>query len=128
MNIREQLLAIELVSTDSFDRTVLTLSGGALGLSMIFLNDIVEPSKAVQTLWLIIAWACWAVSLILSLSSFWLSAQAKRKTIQQLDDGRLDQEPPGGLWDRSTALLTPLGGLAFIIGVGSMIVFIHSNL
>lgn len=125
---REQLLALEQKSTESFDKTVLTLSAGALGLSITFLNNIVELSNAVQTIWLNIAWGFWAASLIFTLSSFWLSAQAMRKAVTQVHENRLSYEHQGGSWDKATAVLTPLGGLAFIFGAVAMMVFIYFNM
>ena len=125
---RRLLVDLEQKSIESFDKAVLTLSGGALGLSMTFLNDFVEPAREAQAIWLLIAWGCWAASLILTLLSFWLSARAMRKAVQQLDDWTLGQERPGGFWDGATEYLTLLGGVAFILGVIAMIVFIQCHL
>lgn len=125
---RKQLLALEQKSTESFDKAVLTLSGGALGLSIAFLRSFVAPALTVKTSLLLGAWICWGVSLIFTLSSFWLSAQAMRKAVQQLDDCKLGQERPGGLWDWANTYFTLFGGVFFILGVAFMINFIHSNL
>lgn len=125
---RRQLLTLEQKSTEAFDKAVLSLSGGALGLSIAFLNNGFAPNRAGLTGFLLGAWIFWASSLILTLISFWLSARAMQLAVKQLDEGRLPQEHPGGLWDKATKLLTPLGGVGFIGGVGLMIFFVHSNL
>ena len=125
---RRMLIDLEQKSIESFDKTVLTLSGGALGLSMTFLKNIVGPANEAQILWLTIAWGCWAFSLVLTLSSFWLSARAMRKAVRQLDNWKLGQERPGGSWDWATENFTLLGGVAFILGVIAMITFIQRNL
>lgn len=125
---RRLLVDSEQKSIESFDKAVLALSGGALGLSMAFLNGFVGPAREVQTFWLLFAWCCWAASLILTLSSFWLSARAMRRAVQQLDDYKIGQERPGGFWDWATGTLTLLGGLTFIVGVFAMKVFIWFNL
>lgn len=125
---REKLLDSEQISIESFDKTVLTLAGGALGLSMAFLQNIVGPAKAVNVGYLTVAWACWAVSLAFTLWSFWLSARAMRKAIQQLDEGTIGMQRPGGFWDWATEKFTFLGGVTFILGVCAMIFFVRSNL
>ncbi len=125
---RQQLITLEQKSVESFDKTVITLSGGALGLSLSFLKDIVAPTGAVQPILLMVACGSWAVSLTFVLFSFWLSAKAMRKTISQLDDGTLDKQRPGGIWDRATGSLTFLGGVTFVFGVALMSYFIYLNI
>lgn len=125
---RKDLITLEQKSVESFDKTVIALSGGALGLSLTFVKEIVDLPNAVQIHWLLAAWICWAASLLCVLLSFWLSAKAMRKAIKQLDEGKLGQERPGGFLDWATGLLTFLGGLVFVIGVVSMILFIQFNL
>ncbi|MBX2997847.1 MAG: hypothetical protein KF893_05005 [Caldilineaceae bacterium] len=125
---RQQLVALEQKAVESFDKTVIALSGGALGLSLTFVKDIVDLSNAAQTLWLAGAWLCWAVSLACVLFSFWLSARAMREAIRQLDKGELGKKRPGGFWDWATGFLTFSGGLTFVLGVISMISFIQFNL
>ncbi len=124
---RRQLVDIEQKSTEAFDKAVLSLSGGALGLSIAFLNNTNAPNASERANFLLGAWILWAASLILTLISFWSSSRAMQMAITQLDEGRLAQEHPGGIWDRSTKLLTPLAGVGFIGGVVLMIVFVHSN-
>lgn len=125
---RYTLLDLEQKSIESFDKTVLYLSGGALGLSMAFLQNIIVSAAAVQVGYLIVAWVCWAFSLVFTLLSFWLSAAAMRKAIKQTDDNLLGMERPGGWWDRATRATTLLGGISFILGVGAMIFFVKNNL
>lgn len=125
---RRQLIALEQKSIESFDKTVLTLSGGALGLSLTFLRSIVDLATVVQTQCLLAAWIFWVVSLICVLLSFWMSARAMRKAIQQVDNCKLGQERLGGFWNWATENLTFGGGLFFIFGAFAIISFIHFNL
>ncbi len=79
---RQQLITLEQKSVESFDKTVIALSGGALGLSLTFVKEIVDLANALQTQWLLTAWICWTTSLLCVLLSFWLSAKAMRKAIK----------------------------------------------
>lgn len=125
---RQRLITLEQKSAESFDKTVIALSGSALGLSLTFTQEIVDLSQAVQTDLLLVAWGSWTISLVCVLLSYWLSAKAMRKAIKQLDAGKLGQERPGGFWDWAAGSLTFLGGLSFILGVVSMILFVQFNL
>ena len=125
---RRMLLDIEHKSIDSFDKAVMTLSGGALGLSMTFLHNIIGPSQAVHVNLLLTAWGLWAASLSFTLWSFWLSARAMRRAVHQLDNRTIGRERLGGFWDWATGKSTVLGGASFIFGIATMIVFVHFNL
>jgi hypothetical protein len=50
--------------SESYDKTVIALSGGALGVSMTFLHEIV-PSPLGATVWLLgAAWSAFAFSIL----------------------------------------------------------------
>ncbi|MHA3774782.1 hypothetical protein ACXR0O_24940 [Verrucomicrobiota bacterium sgz303538] len=49
-------------SQTDFDKAVLALSGGALGLSFAFTEDVVGPENIVRAGFLLSAWISWGVS------------------------------------------------------------------
>ena len=51
-NTRKDLLGRQLSNSEKFDNAILTLSTGALGISLAFIKDIV-PLKIAQNLWLL---------------------------------------------------------------------------
>lgn len=53
---------------NSFDKAVLTLSGGALALSIAFIRDIAPNMNSKN--WLIASWLCFGVSILFILFSF----------------------------------------------------------
>ena len=58
---RESLEALKQKSQDSYDKTVLSLSAGALGLSFAFVKDIVGSWPPQAYAWLFAAWVSWGV-------------------------------------------------------------------
>ena len=58
---REWLVVAEQKSQENFDKTVLTLSGGALGISFAFLKDIVGPQPIILSVFLLTAWFAWEI-------------------------------------------------------------------
>jgi hypothetical protein len=59
---RKHLQAAEQKSQEDFDKTVLSLSGGALGISFVFLKDVIGPNPIVQPNMLFAAWVAWGIS------------------------------------------------------------------
>lgn len=116
-------------SQESFDKTVLSLSGGALGVSFIFLKDVIG-SKPIDAPGLLVAtWVAWAASSLAVLFSFHLSHLALRKAISQVDDGSIaDGARPGGGYARATAWLNVSGAVLFFAGVVSIVIFASFNL
>lgn len=55
---RKLLQELEIKAQEQYDKTVLMLSGGALGVSFTFLKDIISLDKAIHTGYLIVAWGC----------------------------------------------------------------------
>jgi len=125
---RSSLVALEQKSQESFDKTVLSLSGGALGISFVFLKDIIGPSPVVNPTLLLTAWGAWATSSIAVLLSFFISHLAIRKAIKQFDEGEIYNAKPGGWMSSVTAILNVTGALAFFIGVILITLFAGSNL
>ena len=125
---RRWLVSAEQKSQEDFDKTVLALSGGALGISFTFLKDIIGPEKIVWLSFLIAAWLAWAFSTFSVLASYYLSHLALRKAISQVDDGTIYKKPPGGAYACITAKLNALGGILFLIGVCCITTFAGINL
>ncbi len=125
---RDHLLLAEKDAQQDFDKTVFALSGGAIGVSFAFVSDIVDPQAMVSVKNLIWAWGSWAGSLLCVLFSYYFSHLALRKTINQVDEGKLNQEHRGGFSDYAIALLNPAGALLFVAGLVLMIIFVNLNL
>jgi len=125
---RTLLMTLEQKAQEDFDKTVLTLSGGALGVSFAFVKDFVGQSP-IQCPWLLFgAWLAWGVSVTLVLVSFFSSNLALRKAIKQLDDDKIHSEHPGGVSDKITAFLNISSGILFLLGVVFSVFFVFYNL
>ena len=125
---RQSLVAAEQKCQDDFDKTVLSLSGGALGVSFIFVKDIVGSNPISNSSWLLLAWLAWAFSSLAVLMSFFSSHLALRKAIQQCDNGTIYGQKPGGLLSDLTRNLNAAGALLFFCGLCLMTAFVFKNL
>jgi hypothetical protein len=125
---RQSLLELEQKMQSSYDKAVMTLSGGALGVSMSFLKDVVGTQNVQGGKFLLAAWICWGLSVTGTLASFYTSSCALRKAVQQTDDKTIYLELCGGRFNLLTKILNFGAGLLFLAGVASIVVFVAHNL
>lgn len=125
---RKHLVDSERKSQEDFDKTVLSLSGGALGISFVFLKDVIGPNPIQEPNLLFAAWLAWGASTFCVLASYYLSHLALRKAIRQIDDDADGKQEPGGHLSTITAVLNAAGAILFLIGVCAITLFAHSNL
>ena len=123
---RQQLLALEEKAQAAFDKTVVTLSGGALGISFAFIKDFLGDSPVMNKSWLMGAWVAWVTSLGVSLTSHYLSTFAIRRATEELDAGKERDLARG--WDRAVVMFNTASGLLFLVGAISIGVFVYHNL
>ncbi len=113
-------------SQSDYDKAALTLSGGALGVSIAFVKDIIG-SNAGRHCWLMAAWLPWGISCASVLVSYYTSARAHRKEIADFD-----ADPSGNrsfsLSDSFTNILNGLSGGCFVLGLFCFCWFAAGNL
>lgn len=112
----------------NYDKTLIALAGGALGVSFAFVDKFIVPARAVEPGLLFWAWICWAGSLMLSLSSFLVSRLAFQWAIKEYYAGRMALANPGGKRTVVTWCFTILAGATFLTGVLLMAFFAAKNL
>jgi hypothetical protein len=110
-----------------YDKLVITLSGGALGVSFTFLKDVAKQHALSHTNVLFGAWVCWGLSVACILASLYTGILAHRRAIRQVDAGTIYDRRPGGFLDFSTTLLNPAAGILFIFGLVFIIRFVYLN-
>jgi hypothetical protein len=109
---------------DAYDKAVLTLSGGALGVSFAFIKDVVGTGPLHHWEWLVAAWSAWVLSTASKLWSFYSSEAAMQAAIDKWDDGEREWKgllTAPNLW---TTILDKVAGVSFVLGVIAMGVFV----
>lgn len=123
---RKHLVEARQKAQEDYDKTVLSLAGGALGISFAFVKDIAGPGPVLVPFWLMAAWACWGVSSLCVLISFYTSHIGLDRSIQHIDRGEFTYRP-GGTAVILTNILNAVGGLSFVLGIGAISVFVYLN-
>ncbi|MFT7056693.1 MAG: hypothetical protein ACJAR3_002332 [Roseivirga sp.] len=124
---RNNLIAAEQKSQDDYDKTIVSLSGGALGISIVFIKDIIGTSDPVMLWTVITAWASWATSLASVVTSYFLSRMALRVAILQNDKNDFSAGV-GGWAAKATHFLNAISGLMFLSGIVFLIIFSAKNI
>ncbi|MCA9330431.1 hypothetical protein KC957_00125 [Candidatus Saccharibacteria bacterium] len=124
---REHLVTARQKAQEDFDKTVLSLSGGALAISFAFVKDFIGQDPIIAPLLLMLAWGLWGLSSLFVLVSFYMSHLSLDRAIQQIDKGQY-QYRLGGIAARITDILNATGGFMFFFGVCSIAVFVFFNL
>lgn len=110
---------------DSYDNALLILSGGAIGLSVAVLKDVIGNKPIIALCLLILAWLSWILSLAALLLSHFCGAKANQYAVSQLDT---NTEATGGSWNTITGICNPTSGILFLFGVIFFVLFVTLNL
>jgi hypothetical protein len=118
---RKRLTDLHEKATDAFDRAVMTLSGGALAISITFIHDVAHHPR--HKVYLGIAWLSFVASLLLILWSFLTSERAIVRMVAQVD-AEAEEVPRGKITD----WLNWGSAGAFLVGVVFVVLFAWKNL
>jgi hypothetical protein len=125
---RDHLVSARQKAQEDYDKTVVTLSGGALGVTFAFLEKVIGKGPAATPEALFVAWLCWAASITSVLASYFLSRLSLHKAIDQVDSGEPPPRKVGGWMRVATETFNILSGVFFIVGVVMAAVFVLRNL
>lgn len=125
---RARLVELEEKSQVAFDKTLVTLAAGALGLSFAFVREFLGQGPVSKLCYLIASWICWILSLAFILLSQYFSTLAIRKTIEQVDEGKIGEQRPGGWLDSAVVFLNASAALSFVLGLVLITFFVFNNL
>lgn len=125
---RNRLLDAEQKIGESCDKTLITLSGGALAISVTFIKEVLGEEDAQFLCVLSFSWSLWAISLTSVLLALYFASHAYRNAIKALDAGTLDLNRPGGVFSLLTNILNAIGGLSFLLGVLFFLIFAYKNI
>ena len=125
---RQYLVETEQKVSESYDKTVITLSGGALGISFAFIKNIVGTNPIQAKLYLFVGWSSLAISLTAVVLSLFFGTWAFRTAIKQVDEEKIYQASAGGWLSKVTGALHFSGVLFLALGLFCLGVFVYKNL
>lgn len=126
---RDLLIDAEREAARTFDKCMISLSGAALGLSITFVRYIAPSPRCI--LLLCIAWLCFSLAVIVTLSSFLTAQSAIRKQRDILDEyyeDEVSEKEKRNRWATATKCLNVTSIVLFICGVVFFACFSIRNL
>ncbi len=122
----------EMLSSEQFDKAILTLSSAGLGASLTFLADVVSFKEATWIWALYLSWIAFVVAIASTMSSFLSSSKAldyqkgiaKEYYLDDVDDAYSKVNP----WNSLTKVLNRLSTLAFVVALVTTLIFVVHNL
>ncbi|MCP5523251.1 MAG: hypothetical protein H7A46_17080 [Verrucomicrobiales bacterium] len=132
LEVRKDYNASELEASGRYDKWILTLSGGALGISITFVEKIAKNPNP-DTLWLLgVAWVFLVLALLSALWSLVTSQLGIRETRDELDlaqsEGRAPSLTYPKRFTRITGILNWVSLGVFTLGVSCLCAFSFANL
>jgi hypothetical protein len=118
-------------SSDEFDKSLLTYSSGALGLSLAFIKDIVKLDNATALPWLYWSWVFLTLCIILTISSYRCSIEAQKKHLIDAQKFFLERDEKAlnrkTIWSILLDACAYGGAIFFLAGVLSTVLFVYFN-
>jgi len=118
--------------TDSFDKGMLTLSSGALGVSLAVIKDIVPLGQAVWVCLLLLSWIAFALCIVATVISFPCSIAAQKRHRDLLDrmyetkNRDLGKKESSG-WKTAVSFCAHSALVLFLLGLFCTIIFVVVN-
>ena len=128
VNIRNTLRSSSIQSQRDYDKTVITLSSGALGISFVFIKDVLGGTSIHSAGLALTAWILWAASLAVMLSSYLTGALLLNTAVRKLKDPEVTVESVARLPNLIQISANVVGGLLFVAGIVFLALFAYSNL
>lgn len=128
---RKLLVEAQQVSSQHFDKYVLSLSTGFLSLSVAFIKDIFPIGTIIHKEILVTSWVLFSTSILLTLVSFLVSQLAYRRQLQITEDYYVREDKKAleakNRWSTATMGLNFSSAIVFVAAVATTVFFVSVN-
>ena len=121
----------QMSNSETYDKSLLTLSSAFLGLSLTFIQNVVPLADGKCLLLLYLSWGLFALTIILTIVSFIYG----QSVLEELKDGakkyfiegNREEDKRSAVLSRRLAALNTIDGVVFILAVISLTLFVGLN-
>jgi hypothetical protein len=124
----KELVELHTKSYDNYDKKLSYLSASSIGVSMVFLKDIVGDIDDVKLRWLLLsAWILLTLTLVLNLFSHTFTAKRHNETLDEIRSKKYNRE---SAIRRNKQIIgfNDLINWLFGLGMGTLVFFVIINL
>ncbi len=126
---REDLWRRELSASENLDKTIIFTSLPMLGISLVFLKDIVPENQIVYAWILVISWISFVVAILCVFFSYWTCIWAADKLDSKIRNYYLKGDiKPYSRYDQATRVLTYCSSGFYLVAIIFTLVFVFFNL
>ena len=125
---RQYLVETQQKISENYDKTIITLAGGALGTSLAFIKDIIGQDPVQAKYILSFSWIMLTASLASVASSLYYGTKAFGEAIKQVDGQNIYGSTVGGWTAKVTGVLHTAGLALLVIGLLALGLFVHINI
>ncbi len=133
LELRKQYIDLMAKAWTDFDKTLLAISGGSLGLSLTFVEKIVPMDRATDVWMLVASWLFLGSAMLLALFSHYASAHATEALIDRIHEDMGLPEPERSInkkaldWSAMTRWANRIAMTGTMIGVALAVTFCAIN-
>lgn len=130
LDFRGRLDDLRINQHTTFDKTLVTLSTGGIGLSVLLFQWIAERQDLVGVSIMVTSWIVLLVGLLCNLASYLTSAEDVRNEISRIDEEISSGEAvedAGNLFRSVTKFLNWIALACFTLGTASLLTFAYLN-
>jgi hypothetical protein len=125
--IQQQYEALK-YSNEQFDKNVLFIASGALGISFAFIDKIIpDLANAINSSLLIKSWYFFAGVIFISLVAHFISIMANRWAIMH-DDNEQNYDKVRNRWNLTLRTINILMIIGLLLGIVMLIRFVNFNI
>lgn len=121
-----------LSNIENYDKAILSLSVGLLGLSITFIKNIVSLNKADDLYLLQLSWLFLVFAIMTTILSFLAGNLANEKHLEFAEDYYLNDNENAfdqkSIWTTITEWLNRFSGIWFILGIILTVTFVNTNI
>ncbi len=121
-----------LSNIENYDKAILSLSVGLLGLSITFIKNIVSLNKTDDLYLLQLSWLFLVFAIMTTILSFLSGNFANEKHLEFAEDYYLNDNEHAfdkkSIWTTITEWLNRFSGIWFILGIILTVIFVNTNI
>jgi hypothetical protein len=112
----------------NFDKALLTLTTGGLGLSVLFLTEFFDDRSIAEVIFLYFSWTAWTLSLVFNMISYLTSWKDSERAVEIIDN-RMEEKSANEVntWRIVTIWLNWSSFAGFVLGAVLFLIFVSLN-
>ncbi len=130
--MRDELIQSQRINSENFDKAILSFSSAGLGITVSFISNLIDLSKAHWLITLYLTWFFFIVAIITTILSFLVSQNGINKQLDSLETIYLKEEEVDNKKINFTSKLlnwfTAVSATAFILAISFLVIFSISNI